>query len=519
MMIRAGHMLSWPAERSPDNIAITYKGQHMTFGDVDRRVNRLANGLLALGCQRGDRVATLLYNSPRAAEARFAVMKAGLCMVALNVRQTPIEQAYILNHSTTTVLLLDEDYVPVWEQIAAQCPGVRQVILAAPDAGSYLGYEDIMSASSPVAPEVLVSLEDLERIAYTSGTTGRPKGIMKTIGNDLARLRNDFLNEDQLTTAADVMLNVAPLTHAARVLFHKHYIKGARNIILRDFREEEVLATVAQERATTAMFVPTMIVRLVLHRQVRAYDVSTLQRIFYGTAPMSADVLEQAISIFGNVFRQNYGLSEATQPVLSLSPADLAIADNSKRQCRLASAGRPALGVEVRIVDEQGSEATPEEVGELWIRGEIVMAGYWNDPEATQEVLDAAGWLQTGDLARRDAEGYVYIVDRKKDMIISGGFNIYPREVEQVIESHPQVQEVAVIGVPDPVWGEAVKAVVVARPGASLTGEDIVELCKRHIASYKKPTSVDIVDELPKNFQGKILKRVLRDKYRHSLRA
>ncbi len=232
-MIRAGAMLAWPAERYPDHIAITYQGRDMTFAEVDARVNRLANGLLALGLQRGDRVAALLDNSPRAIETRFALMKAGLCMVALNVRQAPEEHAYILNDSDSRALILDAAYVPVWEGIRQQCAGVSDVVVAAASDDRFLDYEAVIGAASEAAPEVMVELDDLERIAYTSGTTGRPKGIMKTIGNDLARLRNDFLNEEQLTGPDDVMLNVAPLTHAARVLFRKHYLKLTADRVLR----------------------------------------------------------------------------------------------------------------------------------------------------------------------------------------------------------------------------------------------------------------------------------------------
>ena len=512
-MIRAGAMLAWPAERYPDNVAITYEGRDMTFAEVDGRVNRLANGLLELGLQRGDRVAALLDNSPRAIETRFALMKAGLCMVALNVRQAPEEHAYIVNDSDSRVLILDAAYRPIWEGIRPQCAGVSHVVIAGAEDGPFLDYETVIAGAADVAPEVMVELDDLERIAYTSGTTGRPKGIMKTIGNDLARLRNDFLNEEQLTGPDDVMLNVAPLTHAARVLFRKHYLKGARNLIFNRFDEETVLQTIERERVTTAMVVPTMIIRLVVHPKVRDYDVSSLQRVFFGTAPIPPDKFDQAISIFGNVFRQNYGLSEATQPVLSLTPQDLAGIDEAVRQHRLASAGRPALGVEVRIANEQGEAVPRGEEGELLIRGEVVMRGYWKNPEATREVLDDQGWLHTGDMAWQDADGYITISGRKKDMIISGGFNVYPREVERVIEMHAGVQEVAVVGVPDAVWGESVAAFVVPRPGMTLTPEVIVDACRPHIASYKKPQVVEIVDELPKNFQGKILKRVLLEQF------
>jgi acyl-CoA synthetase (AMP-forming)/AMP-acid ligase II len=511
-MIRGGYLLSWPIERYPEKVAIKFEGQEMTFREVDARVNRLANGLIDLGLKKGDRVAALLYNSPRAIEVRFALMKAGLCMVAPNVRQSEDENAYIINHSETSLVILDGEYLPAWELMKGQCKGVRHVIVAGRDPVSYLLYEKVIETSSSKEPEVMVSLDDLERIAYTSGTTGKPKGVMKTIGNNLARLRNDFMNQDDLTTSEDIMLNVAPLTHAARALFRKYYLIGACNIILRRFREEEVLEIIQRERVTATMLVPTMIIRLVLHPKVREYYMSSLKRIFYGTAPMPADKLKLGMEIFGNVFRGNYGLTEATQPVISLSPVDIAVDGDEKQLRRLASAGRPALGTEVRIINEKGEKTAPGEIGEIVLRGEIVMKGYWKDPEATKEVLKN-GWLYTGDMAEMDEDGYITIVDRKKDMIISGGFNIYPREVECAIERHPGVQEVVVIGVPDDLWGEAVKALVVPKPEAKLTEEEIIELCKSKIASYKKPKYVEFVDNLPKNFQGKILKRVLQDQY------
>lgn len=511
-MILAGSMQRWPAENYPDKIAIKFEGQAMTFRQVNERMNRLANGLIDLGLKRGDRVATLLYNSPRAIETRFALMKAGLCMVPINIRQSEEENIYIINHSESDVVILDDEYLPKWERMKNQCPAIRTTVVAEENPISGLSYEEVIRSASPWEPEVMVSLDDLERIAYTSGTTGRPKGVMKTIGNDLAQLRNDFLNQDYLTSSQDIMLNVAPLTHGARMLFRKHYIKGACNLIFRRFDEVEILETIQRERVTAVMFVPTMIVRLVLHPRIRDYDLSSLRRVYYGTAPIAADKLRLACDLFGNILRQSYGLSEATQPVFLLFPEDLAIPDAEKRDRRLTSAGKPVLGIEIRIVNEQSEDVAQGEAGEILIRGESVMKGYWRDPEATKEVLKD-GWFYTGDVAKRDEDGFVYIVDRKKEMIISGGFNIYPREVEQAIESHPAVAEAAVIGVPDETWGEAVKALVVLKLNASATSEEIIEMCKARIASYKKPHSVEFVESLPKNFQGKVLRRTLRDRY------
>lgn len=511
-LIRAGSLLSWPAEQYPQKVAIQYEGQIITYRQIDERINRLANGFIGLGLKKGDRVAAILYNSPRAVEVRFALMKAGLCLVPINIRQSWEENAYIINHSESNLLILDEEYLPTWKKMEGDCPGIRRVIVGGKASQEFLSYEKFIQDSDPAEPEVMVALDDLERIAYTSGTTGRPKGVMKTIGNDLARLRNDFLNQDCLVDENDIMLNVAPLTHAARVPFLKFYIKGACNIILRRFQEEEVLQTIQKERVTAAMFVPTMIVRLVLFPKIRNYDTSSLKQITFGQAPIPVERFRQAIEIFGNILRQTYGLSEATQPVFLLTPGDIALEEGEKKVRRLASAGRPALGIEVRIINERGEEVPRGEIGEILIRGENIMKGYWKDPQATEEVLKE-GWLYTGDLAKMDEDGFVYIVDRKKEMIISGGFNIYPREVEQAIENHPGVKEVAVIGVPDPVWGEAVKALIVAKPGVKISEEEISQLCKERIASYKKPKTIEFVTDLPKNFQGKILKRALRDQY------
>ncbi len=511
-LIRAGSLLSSPAERYPDKVAIQFEGQKITYRQIDERINRLANGLIDLGLKKGDRVAAILYNSPRAVEVRFALMKAGLCLVPINIRQSWEENAYIINHSESNLLILDDDYLDPWEKMKGSCPGIRRVVVAGEGSQEFLSYEKVIQDSDPREPEVMVALDDLERIAYTSGTTGRPKGVMKTIGNDLARLRNDFLNQDCLIDEKDIMLNVAPLTHAARVPFLKYYLKGACNIILRRFQEEEVLQTIQRERVTAAMFVPTMIVRLVLYPKIREYDTRSLRQITFGQAPIPVERFKQAIEIFGNILRQTYGLSEATQPVFFLTPDDIALEGDEKKVKRLASAGRPALGIEVRIVNEKGEKVPQGKIGEILIRGENVMKGYWKDPQATEEVLKD-GWLYTGDLAKMDKDGYVYIVDRKKEMIISGGYNIYPREVEQAIESHSGVKEVAVIGVPDPVWGEGVKALIVAKPGVTISEEEIIHLCRERIASYKKPKYIEFVNDLPKNFQGKILKRFLREQH------
>jgi len=510
--IHAGGLLNWPVRKYSHKTAIIYKKKRITFQEVNGRINRLANGLKDLGLKQGAHIATLIPNSPEYIEVRFGLQKAGMVEVRLNTRESAQEWAYMVNHSDSIALILDRDFLQKWNSVSSQCSEVPYTIAIPSGEEGTFSYENILSLSSPKEPEIMVSLDSIRRIVYTSGTTGKPKGVIKLVRQDLARLRNDFMNQDQFISSTDTCLNVAPLSHAAGHIFTTYYIKGATNVILRKFDPEEILQTIQNEKATAMLLVPTMITRLITHPNIRDYDLSSLRRIYYGTAPIPEKNLKQAIDIFGSIFRQNYGLTEATQPIIFLPPEDHVIDGNPVRVKRLASAGRPALGVEVRLVNDAGEEVLPEEDGEILIRSDVVMAGYWKDPEATSGAL-RDGWFHTGDMARMDEDGYIFIVDRKKDMIISGGFNIYPREVEKAIEMHPDVLEVAVIGVPDDVWGESVKALIVPKDGAEISEQEIIDHCKSLIASYKKPKFVEFVKELPKNTTGKILKRELKERH------
>ena len=501
-------LLDWPARTFPNRTAIVYGERRATFAEFDARVNRLANALLQLGLEDNARIAALIENSPQALEVRFALMKSGLCMVPLNTRQAVREQADVVNHSEATCLVVSAAWATRGRDLLPLCPHVKWVIASAPLPGA-LDYERVLGESSDLAPEPLIDGDALERIAYTSGTTGTPKGVMRSFTNLLARLRNDFLNEDCVIDERDVFLNVAPLTHAARNHVHKYYVKGATNIVMDHFDADTILATIERERATGIMLVPTMLIRLLRHERLEAFDTSSLRVISVGTAPVTAEVLNRAFERFGPIVRQTYGLTEASQPILLMPASALTGLDPESRRRRLGSAGRPALGVEVRLVDPQGREAATGDVGEIVIRGDVVTPGYWRDPDATAEVL-RDGWLYTGDIARRDEAGFVYVVDRAKDMIISGGFNVYPREVERVLETHPAVRDAAVIGVADAEWGEKIMAFVVLKPAMTATADDLVEHCQGLIGGYKKPRVVRFVDQLPRNLQGKIMKGELR---------
>jgi len=505
-------LLKWPVMRWPDKTAVVFKDESLTFSEINERINRLANGLIKIGLKKPKRIGVLLGNSPRYIEARFALLKAGLTLVRLNVRESIQQHAFILKHSGAHALIYGEDFKELTRELKKLIPKIRFWIGVPNGDKGDISYEKLMQTSSFLDPDIQIKEEDIERINYTSGTTGKPKGAIITFGASLARLRNDFFNEEIAITCQDVYLAVAPLTHAAGVIFIPYYIKGATTVILDSFDPKSVLETIQRDGVTSVLLVPTMIIRLIEYPDIHKYDLRSLKRIYYGTAPMPVDKLRKAIEIFGNIFRQNYGLTEATQPILYLSPWEHILNGPENIIARLASAGRPALGVEVKVVKENGEPVKPGEVGEILVRSDSIMKGYLRDPKATAEALQG-GWLHTGDLAKVDEEGYIFIVDRKKDMIISGGFNIYPREIEEVIHSYPGVREVAVIGVPDELWGESVKAIIVPEEGASLTESKIIEFCKTKLASYKKPKSIEFVKELPKNNQGKILKRELKKKY------
>jgi len=508
--IATAALLDWPARTFPDRTAIVHGEQRIAFAAFDARINRLANVLLNLDLGDNARVAVLVENSPQALEARFAIMKAGLCMVPLNERQAAAEQAAVVSHSEATCLIASRLWSSRGQELRRLCPLVRTFIHSGPEVAAVgLDYERALAASSAGSPDIVVSVHALERIAYTSGTTGTPKGVMRSFLNFVARLRNDFVNEDHVVDERDVFVNVAPLTHAARNHVHKYYVKGATNVIMERFNPDLVLSTIERERATGVMLVPTMLVRLLRHERLGAYDLGSLRLISVGTAPIAPETLAEALDRFGPIVRQTYGLTEASQPILLMPPSALQGIDPATRAARLQSSGRPALGVEVRIVDQQGVDVPRGEIGEIVLRGDVVTPGYWRDPAATEEAF-RDGWLRTGDLARMDQDGFVYVVDRVREMIISGGFNIYSREIERILEAHPGVKEAAVVGVPDPEWGERVEAFVVLRSKWAVSASDLIRHCQESVGGYKKPRALWFVDELPRNVQGKIIKRDLR---------
>jgi long-chain acyl-CoA synthetase len=346
---------------------------------------------------------------------------------------------------------------------------------------------------------------------YTSGTTGEPKGVMLTHRNMLSNIANSQGIYEYLSS--DIYLHAAPMFHLADgAAVFTHTSNGATQAFIPRFDPKHVLETIARERVSLILLVPTMINFLLNHPDLDSYDLSSLRHVTYGASPIAPDLLRRAMKAFACGFGQGYGLTEASPLLTVLSQEDHAITDE-KSERRLASCGKPVPGVEVRVVREDGSDARPGDVGEIIARGPNIMVGYWKRPEDTKEVL-GDGWLHTGDLATVDEDGYIYLVDRKKDMIVTGGENVYSTEVEAVLYSHPSIKEAAVIPVPDADWGEAVHACVVLRDGKQTTAEELVEFCRERLANYKVPRSIEFIEgELPKGGTGKILKKQLRERY------
>jgi len=511
--MRPGLLFMWPRSRYKDQPAIVFKNIRLTFAQMEARINRLSNGLLSLGLTTGSKVAVLLNNGVESATCLLAIPRAGLTYISLNARHSPQEHANILNNAETDAVIIGEEFSDMIRPVLPSIPTLRHIIVTGQPQPELLTYDEL-TANQPVSdPAVDVDYDrDIERIQYTSGTTGQPKGVVWTFAVGYHVLSGVLMNMDQPIGPGTVNLNIGPLTHAAGLMMMVYYCRGATNIILPGFDEQDVLATIEREKVNSLLLIPTMLYRLLMSPDLPAYNLSSVQRVWYGTAPMAVDRLKEGIRIFGNVFRQNYGMTEIAQPITFLGPEDHILDGTEAQMRRLASAGRPAMGVELKVVDDDGSEVKPGEIGEIVIRSAKLMKEYWKMPQETAEAFKD-GWFHTRDMATTDEEGYVYIVDRKSDMIISGGFNIYPREVEEVIMTHPGVAEVAVIGVPHEVWGEAVKALVVAKPQALLTETEIISHCKNRLAGYKKPQSVDFIKEIPKNLYGKIDRKLLKKPY------
>ena len=499
------------ARQWPDNPAIVHGEETVTYREFHERALAIGGNLLALGCKKGDRVAFCLANSPRILELIYGCFAAGLIVVPVNARLHAREIAYIVDNSGSGVLVHGPEYQDGILSNEALFKGVRRFSTA--DVAGAGDFAELFNPANALAAGVEAAPEDLCWLFYTSGTTGKPKGaiwnhrmVRCVIMNYLADLHN--------IQPGEVVLHCAPMSHGSGIIALPTVARGAVNAITEtaSFEIDTLLATVERLKVSHIAFMaPTQIVKLLEDYQPGKHDISTLQAVCYGGAPIYLDQLKQAINTFGPIFVQLYGQGESPITITGMSGRlHQELLDTGDP--RLGSAGQVRTDVEAHCVDQDDNPLPPGGVGEVVARGDVVMPGYWNNPEATAEAL-RGGWLHTGDVGYFDERGYLFLLDRAKDMVISGGNNVYPREVEEVIILHPRVANCVVFGIPDEYWGEAVHAVVVPKPGETLTSKEIIDFCGEYMAGYKKPKAVDFVDELPVSGYGKILRREVRDRY------
>jgi long-chain acyl-CoA synthetase len=492
----------------PNKTAFIFEDKRYTYEQVNQRVNSLINALHSLGVKKGDHVGILTYNCSQYFEV-FAVAKAGMVAVPLNFRSVSAELEYLINNSEISTLILEKDFIDVINSIRPKITKVRNFICLDAVTENMQSYEQLISRFTSAEPTETVQPTDMAAIFYSSGTTGRPKGAIHTHKSLIA----EMLIPNRDLTSNDVALCVMPFFHvggsAAYML--PAFASGATIVVLKKFDEEDVLRTIEEQKITYACFVPAMIIRLLDHPALGKYDVSSLRTIAYTGAPMPLEALKKAIKYFGQIFLQLLGQTETLNMTMLLK-SDHKLNGSPKEMKRLESAGKPPFEGELRIVDQNGKEVKAGVPGEIVGRSDRMMTSYWKMPKETAETI-RNGWLYTGDAGMMDADGYVYLIDRKKDMIISGGENIYSREVEDVIYTHPAVVDAAVIGVPDAKWGESVKAVLVLKEGMQVSEQEIIEFCKERLAGYKKPKSVEFWDTVPKTTTGKIKKNEIREKY------
>ncbi len=493
--------------------ALVHEDWRPTYRELDTRVKKLAAALQGLGLRQREHVAILSNNSTRYMETYLAIPEAGLVLSPINIRLAPPEAAFILNDGEIKALLIEREFLPLLNQIRGDLEMLEHVILMDGEGeDGVLGYEELVAAADPSRIEPPGwSEEEMAFLCYTGGTTGLPKGVMLSHRNVVAKC----LHAIQLAEFNErmVWLHVSPMFHAADYWScFAVSVVGGLHVFIDRFDPVRTLGLIEQHRVTHLLLVPTMINLIQDRPEARQTDLSSVQRILYGSAPMPVERLRTAIQLFGPVLQHLYGQTE-TAPFLTTTTLKGVDPDGTEaQQRRLLSCGQPVLGVELRIVDAEGRAVPTGQVGEIVARGPNVMSGYWKRPEETAATL-RDGWIHTGDLAYMDEDQYVYILDRAKDMIITGGENVYSTEVEDVLYRHPAVQEAAVIGVPHETWGEAVQALVVLRAGGRAAPEELIAHCHELIAGYKCPKSVDFVEELPKSGAGKILKSELRRPY------
>ncbi|KAB2371323.1 long-chain-fatty-acid--CoA ligase [Actinomadura montaniterrae] len=498
-------IVEYAARKHPERAALRFEDQVIGYAELRDRVRRAANALRTIA-EPGDRVAVLSGNRPEYVDLYYGVPAAGMALTFLNHRLHPSEITALVEHAQASVLVVSGEYLDAMAEHRHEMPGVKVVVGL--DGGGDRAYADLVAAAPATEPP-RPDEDSIAWLVYTSGTTGTPKGVMLSHRN----LATGVISSASQWEIPDesVFLFCFPLCHVGGYAVLVNHLRSATVGIVRSYDNETFLRLVADWKVTQTGLAPTMIAFLLGHPGIEDHDLGTLEAIGYGASAIPAEVLRRGMDVLGCDFYQGFGMSELGGNILYFGTAEHRRAAAGETHL-LAAAGRVMDLADIRIVDPDFDDVPPGEPGEMVVRCDQVMRGYWREPELTAEAF-RDGWFRTGDVVRRDAEGMVYIVDRIKDMIITGGENVASREVEQVLYRHPDVADAAVFGVPDPRWGEAVCAAVVLRPGASAAPGDVIAFAREHLGGYKVPRRVEVVDELPRNVAGKVLKRDLRTRY------
>ncbi|MGW6204410.1 class I adenylate-forming enzyme family protein [Streptomyces sp. NPDC055089] len=509
-----GTYLSRSARYWPDETALVCGDRAWTFDQFDRAANQLASALISRGLRPGDAVASLAWNRGELVEVEFALYKAGLMRAPINARLGRGEIAHILRYAPVRMLIFDaahrEDALAAIAEARTDCLPV--LIDAGPATGQDdLTYADLLSQGTSAPTTVEVDEDTPAVLNFTSGSTGALKAAVQTVGNRLANMRKLLMSDESRPGPGTRFLACGPITHATGMGLLAGVFGGSTTYVLPAWSAEAFLDAVERDRITTTFLVPAMLNMVLAHPGAADRDLSSLTSVRVGGAPVSPQRLRDAVALFGPVVAQGYGLGETTSVVAGLTGAEIAHAVTDDPEL-LQSCGRATYDTEIRVVDETGQELAPRTVGEVIVRGPDCVRAYWREPELSAETF-RDGWVHTGDLAWMREDGFLFLVDRKKDMIISGGFNIYCTEVEGALYEHPAVQEACVVGVPDEKWGEAVKAVVVAHPGHAVTEQELTDFCAQRLDRLKKPRSVDFVAELPHNRNGKLDRKAVREPF------
>lgn len=502
--IGLGNWLYQRALRTPHRAALTFEGTTWTYAELQRRIDRLASALRANGVCHGDRIGFLGLNQPAFIEGLFAAARLGAIFVPLNFRLSGPELSYIINNAGVHTMIADAQCRPIIDSIRAELP-CRRYFSAGLPANRWLSTEDLIAEHDPLKIGEAVAEDEVALIMYTSGTTGRPKGAMLTHGNIWWNNTNVLLAFD--VHGDDIVLVVAPLFHIGGLNVNTLVTlqTGGHIVLHRSFDPSRFLEDIAKYRVSSTFAVPAMLLFVSQQPNFASADLSSLRTIVCGAAPVPEPLMRLYINR-GVPINQGYGLTEAS-PLLTFLEPEWGIA-------KIGSAGRTPIFTEVQLVEPDGRQVTtPGEKGEIIARGPNITKGYWNDPAATAAAIDAGGWLHTGDVGTFDEDGFLFIVDRVKDMVITGGENVYPAEVENVLYEHPAIGEIAVIGLPDDQWGEAVVAVAALKQGANLDLEELRGFAADRLARYKLPRRLEIVVELPRNPAGKVLKFALRARF------